>query len=51
MLDPGGETVVLVDDEGRVLSNDEALLVLLTLVSGTAGPGAAGLPTCRGPRW
>ena len=30
----------LVDDAGRVLTNDEALLVLLTLVTATAGAGA-----------
>ncbi len=32
VLDPGGERLTLVDDAGHVLSNDEALLALLTLV-------------------
>jgi mannose-1-phosphate guanylyltransferase/phosphomannomutase len=32
VIDPGGERLTLVDDEGRVLSDDEALLVLLGLV-------------------
>jgi mannose-1-phosphate guanylyltransferase / phosphomannomutase len=40
VLDPDGELLVLVDDEGRVLSDDEALLVMLTLVSHTTGPGS-----------
>jgi mannose-1-phosphate guanylyltransferase / phosphomannomutase len=39
VLDPGGETLVLVDDEGRVLTDDEALLVLLNLVTSTTEPG------------
>jgi mannose-1-phosphate guanylyltransferase/phosphomannomutase len=32
VIDPGGERLTLVDDEGRVLSDDEALLLLLGLV-------------------
>jgi mannose-1-phosphate guanylyltransferase/phosphomannomutase len=40
VLDAGGEFVVLVDDAGRVLTDDEALLILLNLVTATAGPGA-----------
>ena len=39
VLDPGGEQVTIVDDEGHLLSDDEALLVLLTLVT-DAHPGA-----------
>jgi len=39
VIDPGGEHLTLVDDEGRVLSNDEALLLLLDLVV-TTMPGA-----------
>ena len=39
VLDPGGEHVVIVDDLGHALSDDEALLVLLTLVT-EATPGA-----------
>jgi mannose-1-phosphate guanylyltransferase/phosphomannomutase len=32
VLDPGGERLTLVDDSGRVLTDDEALLAILTLV-------------------
>ncbi|HWD53160.1 MAG TPA: mannose-1-phosphate guanyltransferase, partial [Acidimicrobiales bacterium] len=39
VLDPGGEQVTFVDDEGHVLSDDEAVLVMLTLVT-DAQPGA-----------
>jgi len=39
VLDPGGEQVTIVDDEGHILSDDEAVLVLLTLVT-DAHPGA-----------
>lgn len=33
VIDPGGETATLVDDEGRVLSHETALLGLVTLVA------------------
>jgi mannose-1-phosphate guanylyltransferase / phosphomannomutase len=39
VFDPGGEYVSIVDDRGHALSNDEALLVILTLVT-EAQPGA-----------
>ncbi len=39
VLDPGGEFVDVVDDLGHTLSHDEALLVLVTLVT-EAVPGA-----------
>jgi mannose-1-phosphate guanylyltransferase / phosphomannomutase len=39
VLDPGGEFVDIVDDLGHTLSHDEALLVLVTLVT-EAVPGA-----------
>ncbi|MHB1503843.1 MAG: sugar phosphate nucleotidyltransferase [Acidimicrobiales bacterium] len=39
VLDPGGERLTLVDDEGRVLTDNEALLVILDLVL-AAQPGA-----------
>jgi mannose-1-phosphate guanylyltransferase/phosphomannomutase len=39
VLDPGGEFVAIVDDRGHALTDDEALLVLLTLVT-EAHPGA-----------
>ncbi len=32
VIDPGGEHLTIVDDEGRVLSDDEALLLLLDMV-------------------
>ena len=35
VLDPDGEHITLVDDEGHVLTNDEALMALLTLVTST----------------
>ena len=38
VLDAGGEHVVIVDDSGHALTDDEALLVLLTLVTET-NPG------------
>ncbi|HTT87774.1 MAG TPA: hypothetical protein VMF60_10420, partial [Acidimicrobiales bacterium] len=39
VVDPGGEHLTLVDGDGRVLTDDEALLVLLDLVV-NANPGA-----------
>jgi mannose-1-phosphate guanylyltransferase/phosphomannomutase len=39
VLDPGGEHLAVVDDLGHPLTDDEALLVLLTLVT-AAHPGA-----------
>ncbi|HAM00647.1 MAG TPA: mannose-1-phosphate guanyltransferase [Acidimicrobiaceae bacterium] len=42
VIDPGGERITLVDDEGRVLSDDEALLLLLGLVvAGQPGQSVA----------
>jgi mannose-1-phosphate guanylyltransferase/phosphomannomutase len=37
VIDAGGEHLTLVDGTGRVLTNDEALLVFLDLVTATAG--------------
>ena len=39
VLDPGGEFVDIVDDTGHTLSHDEALLVLVTLITESV-PGA-----------
>ncbi|MDQ6797103.1 MAG: mannose-1-phosphate guanyltransferase, partial [Actinomycetota bacterium] len=39
VIDPDGEHIVLIDDEGRVLDNDQALMALVTLV-GRARKGA-----------
>ncbi len=39
VIDAGGEQLTLVDDEGRVLSDDEALLLLVDMVSARR-PGA-----------
>jgi len=39
VLDPDGERLTIVDDSGRVLAHDQALLTLLTLVC-AAHPGA-----------
>jgi mannose-1-phosphate guanylyltransferase / phosphomannomutase len=33
VFDPDGETAVIIDDEGRALSHDQALLALITLVA------------------
>jgi len=44
MLDPDGEQLTLVDDTGHVLSDDEALLVLVRLVSATESRGAIAVP-------
>jgi mannose-1-phosphate guanylyltransferase/phosphomannomutase len=44
VLDPGGEYVTMVDDTGRALSNEEALLVLLTLVTAANPGGRVALP-------
>jgi len=39
VIDPGGEHLTLIDGDGRILSDDEALLLLLELVVSTV-PGA-----------
>ncbi len=39
VFDPDGETLVIVDDEGRALNHDQALLTLVSLI-GEAHPGA-----------
>jgi len=39
VFDPDGETLVIVDDEGRALSHEQSLLALVTLVA-EARPGA-----------
>jgi len=44
VLDPGGETAVIIDDEGRALSNDEAVLALITLVASTHDGARVALP-------
>jgi mannose-1-phosphate guanylyltransferase/phosphomannomutase len=44
VLDPGGEYVVIVDDLGHALTNDEALLVLLTLVTEAHPASRVALP-------
>jgi len=44
VIDPDGERITLIDDEGHVLSNDEALLSLLTLVTSTTEKAHVALP-------
>ncbi len=44
VIDPGGERIVLVDDEGRVLSDNEALVLLLSLVVAEHPGTTVGLP-------
>jgi mannose-1-phosphate guanylyltransferase/phosphomannomutase len=55
VLDPDGERITLVDDNGRILSDTEGLMVLLALVLGTwperggeASRGTATEPVPRG---
>jgi mannose-1-phosphate guanylyltransferase/phosphomannomutase len=44
VFDPGGEYVSIVDDHGHVLTNDEALLVILTLVTEAHPSARVALP-------
>lgn len=44
MLDPDGERATLIDDEGRVLSPDDALLALLSLVVDVQSEARIALP-------
>ncbi|MHB8681110.1 MAG: sugar phosphate nucleotidyltransferase [Acidimicrobiales bacterium] len=44
VIDSGGERITLVDDEGRVLSDDEALVLLLGLVVSTTANSSVALP-------
>jgi mannose-1-phosphate guanylyltransferase / phosphomannomutase len=44
VIDPDGERLKLIDDEGRVLSDDQALFALLTLVTSTTDRARVALP-------
>ena len=44
VLDPDGERLVLIDDAGRVLSDDEALYVMVSLVLATQSSPSVALP-------
>ena len=44
VLDPGGEHMTIVDDHGHLLTDDEALLVLLTLVTEAIPAARVALP-------
>jgi mannose-1-phosphate guanylyltransferase/phosphomannomutase len=44
VIDPDGERITLVDDTGRVLSDDEALFALLTLVCTTTEKARVAVP-------
>jgi mannose-1-phosphate guanylyltransferase/phosphomannomutase len=44
VLDPDGERLILIDDEGHVLSDTEALLVILTLLPGKIAGDKVALP-------
>jgi mannose-1-phosphate guanylyltransferase / phosphomannomutase len=44
VIDPGGEHLTLVDDEGRVLSDDQGLLLLVDLVTATTPSSKVALP-------
>ncbi len=44
VLDPDGETAVIIDDEGHVLDSEQALLALVTLVSKACPNASIALP-------
>jgi len=44
VIDPDGERIVLIDDEGHVLDHEQALLTLITLVAGTHKGARIALP-------
>jgi len=44
VLDPDGERLILIDDEGHVLSDTEALIVILTLLPGKIAGDKVALP-------
>ena len=44
VIDPGGERITLVDDDGRVLSDDEALVLLVELVLASQPGQSMALP-------
>ncbi|HEY2430661.1 MAG TPA: hypothetical protein VGI06_17120, partial [Acidimicrobiales bacterium] len=44
VLDPDGERLTLVDDSGHVLTNDEALLAILTLITAQQPGATVALP-------
>ena len=44
VIDPDGERISLIDDEARILSNDEALFALLVLVTSTTEKARVALP-------
>jgi mannose-1-phosphate guanylyltransferase/phosphomannomutase len=44
VMDPDGETATIIDDEGHALDNDQALLVLLTLVTEATPDARVALP-------
>ena len=46
VIDPDGEHITLIDDEGHVLTDDEALLTLVTLVTSPTEKAHLALP-CR----
>ena len=49
VIDAGGEHLTLVDGTGHVLSNDEALMVFLDLVTAGDEPVRVALPAHRQP--
>ncbi len=44
VIDPDGEHIVLIDDQGRVLDSDQALLAVVTLVVGAQKGARVALP-------
>ena len=44
VIDPDGEHIVLIDDEGHILDHEQALLTLITLVAGTDEGARIALP-------
>ncbi|HUQ38618.1 MAG TPA: mannose-1-phosphate guanyltransferase [Acidimicrobiales bacterium] len=50
VLDPGGERITLIDDSGRVLSDDDSLYALLSLMTSTHGISRVALPVAISTR-
>ena len=46
MLDPDGERIILIDDEGHILTDEQALLAMVSLVAPRHREDGHGSP-CR----
>jgi mannose-1-phosphate guanylyltransferase/phosphomannomutase len=50
VIDPGGERLTLIDDRGAVLSDDEAIVVFLELLTASGDAGRVALPVTASDR-